>query len=365
MSGFRRLGFKLLQKQVVCTTCLPCFSLNTPSLVSTNVAILRSTCPALSFTLWSYTQVRELSLGNRASISAKSLIDKSPPSLKPYLQLSRLDRPIGTWLLYLPCTWSISLAAAPGCLPDLYLLSLFGCGAIIMRGAGCTINDMWDRDFDSQVARTKSRPLASGEVHISQAWTYLALQLTAGLACLLQLNFHSIVVGASSLAFVVSYPLFKRVTYWPQIALGLTFNWGAILGWTAVNNSIDLGVVLPLYMSSIMWTLAYDTIYAHQDKEDDVKVGVKSTALRFGENSKLWLSGFTAAMIPGLIMTGIYSNQTWPYYLGVVGVITHLSHQIYSVNLNDADDCLKKFKSNRNLGLIFLGAIVASNLLKT
>lgn len=276
----------------------------------------------------------------------------------------RLDKPIGTWLLYLPCTWSIGLAADPGCLPDLRMLTLFGVGALLMRGAGCTINDMWDKDFDKKVSRTATRPIASGDITRFQALVFLGGQLSLALGVLLSLNYYSIALGAASLSLVVTYPLMKRITYWPQFILGLTFNWGALLGWSAVKGSCDWSVCLPLYVSGVMWTLIYDTIYAHQDKDDDLKVGVKSTALRFQENTKLWLSGFTGAMLSGLLLAGVNADQTAPYYCAVSAVALHLAHQIYSVDINRPEDCWKKFASNRNLGLLLLLGIVAGNLWK-
>ncbi|KAM4579425.1 4-hydroxybenzoate polyprenyltransferase, mitochondrial [Fundulus diaphanus] len=288
----------------------------------------------------------------------------APAHVQPYLRLMRLDKPIGTWLLYLPCTWSIALAAEPGCLPDLGMLTLFGTGALLMRGAGCTINDMWDKDFDKQVARTASRPIASGEISRMQALVFLGGQLTLALGVLLCLNYYSIALGASSLCLVITYPLMKRITYWPQLVLGLTFNWGALLGWAAVKGSCDWSVCLPLYFSGVMWTLIYDTIYAHQDKEDDVKVGVKSTALMFQEQTKLWLSGFTAAMMSGLVVAGVNAEQTLPYYAALSAVAVHLARQIYTVDINKAEDCWKQFSSNRNLGLLLFLGIVAGNLLK-
>ncbi|XP_024130301.1 4-hydroxybenzoate polyprenyltransferase, mitochondrial [Oryzias melastigma] len=298
------------------------------------------------------------------SLSPSAIVNSAPAFVQPYLRLMRLDKPIGTWLLYLPCTWSIALAAEPGCLPDLGMLALFGTGAVLMRGAGCTINDMWDKDFDKQVARTASRPIASGDISQFQALVFLGGQLSLALGVLLCLNYYSIALGASSLCLVITYPLMKRITYWPQLVLGLTFNWGALLGWAAVRGSCDWSVCLPLYFSGVMWTLIYDTIYAHQDKEDDVKVGVKSTALRFQDQTKLWLSGFTAAMMSGLVVAGVNAEQTLPYYAALTAVALHLTHQIYSVDINKAEDCWKEFSSNRNLGLLLLFGIVAGNFWK-
>ncbi|KAM7019036.1 4-hydroxybenzoate polyprenyltransferase, mitochondrial isoform 2-T2 [Tautogolabrus adspersus] len=173
------------------------------------------------------------------SLSAATIVNSAPALVQPYLRLMRLDKPIGTWLLYLPCTWSIALAADPGCLPHLGMLTLFGTGALLMRGAGCTINDMWDKDFDQKVARTATRPIASGEISRMQALVFLGGQLSLALGVLLCLNYYSIALGAASLSLVFTYPLMKRITYWPQFVLGLTFNWGALLGWSAVKGSCD------------------------------------------------------------------------------------------------------------------------------
>ncbi|GER56848.1 4-hydroxybenzoate octaprenyltransferase [Striga asiatica] len=211
-----------------------------------------------------------------------------PEKARPYARLARLNNQIGTWLLAWPCM-SITMAAAPGSLPDVKMMMLFGTGALLLRGAGCTVNDLLDRDIDTKVERTRLRPIASGVLSPFQGTCFLGFQLILGLGILLQLNNFSRVLGASSLLLVFSYPLMKRLTFWPQAYLGLTFNWGALLGWAAVKGSLDPTVVLPLYASGVFWTLIYDTIYAHQDKEDDVKVGVKSTALRFGDSTKEWI----------------------------------------------------------------------------
>uniref|UniRef100_A0A8D0H3I3 4-hydroxybenzoate polyprenyltransferase, mitochondrial n=1 Tax=Sphenodon punctatus TaxID=8508 RepID=A0A8D0H3I3_SPHPU len=298
------------------------------------------------------------------SFSAAGLVSAAPGWVQPYLRLMRLDKPIGTWLLYLPCTWSIGLAAEPGCLPDWYMLSLFGTGAVLMRGAGCTINDMWDRDYDKKVTRTANRPIAAGEVSTFQSFGFLGGQLSLALCVLMCLNYYSIALGAASLSLVVTYPLMKRITYWTQLVLGLTFNWGALLGWSAVKGSCDWSVCLPLYFSGVMWTLIYDTIYAHQDKRDDVTIGVKSTALRFNEATKQWLTGFSLSMLTGLYVAGINCDQTFPYYTAVSAVGAHLAYQIYTLDIHNPEDCWKKFTSNRTLGLLLFTGIVFGNLWK-
>ncbi|XP_074621017.1 4-hydroxybenzoate polyprenyltransferase, mitochondrial-like [Acropora palmata] len=313
----------------------------------------------------SYNQICKCDINSLRHFSTAALVDSCPSSVQPYLRLIRFDKPIGTWLLFLPCTWSIGLAASPGSLPDLQLLTLFGLGALVMRGAGCTINDMWDVDFDKKVARTISRPLAAGSITPFQALVFLGLQLSVGLSILLSLNSYSIVLGASSLALVVTYPLMKRFTHWPQAFLGLTFNWGALLGFSAVQGSCDWLVCLPLYIAGISWTLMYDTIYAHQDKADDVLIGVKSTALLFGDRTKPWLTGFSSVMLSNLAIVGINSGQTWPYYAGLGCVATHLVWQIKTVDLSSSADCLAKFKSNKWLGLLLFAGIVGGTALKT
>ncbi|KAI5278797.1 4-hydroxybenzoate polyprenyltransferase, mitochondrial [Manis pentadactyla] len=298
------------------------------------------------------------------SLSAAAIVNSAPRPVQPFLRLMRLDKPIGTWLLYLPCTWSIGLAAEPGCFPDWYMLSLFGTGAVLMRGAGCTINDMWDRNYDKKVTRTASRPIAAGDISIFQSFVFLGGQLTLALGILLCLNYYSIALGAASLFLVITYPLMKRVTYWPQLALGFTFNWGALLGWSAIKGSCDPSVCLPLYFSGIMWTLIYDTIYAHQDKRDDALIGLKSTALRFHENTKQWLSGFSVAMLGSLSLVGVNSDQTIPYYAALAAIAAHLTHQIYTLDIHRPEDCWNKFTSNRTLGLIVFLGIVLGNLWK-
>lgn len=294
----------------------------------------------------------------------EKLVYSSPKILQPYLKLMRLDKPIGSWLLFWPCGWSIAMAAPTGSFPDPYLLALFGAGAVVMRGAGCTINDMWDKDIDAKVERTKNRPLVNGDVSTKQAWVFLAGQLSVGLTILLQLNWTSVFLGASSLGLVICYPLMKRFTYWPQLVLGFTFNWGALLGYCAVKGYVDLSICLPLYIAGVCWTIIYDTIYAHQDRLEDISIGIKSTAIKFGEKTDLWLTGFAATMVSNLILSGIMSEQTWPYYLSVAAVATHLTNQIYNLKINNGKDCAEKFISNANVGLILFLGIISGILLK-
>ncbi|ENN72819.1 hypothetical protein HUJ04_013386 [Dendroctonus ponderosae] len=295
---------------------------------------------------------------------ASRLVNSAPAQIQPYLKLMRLDRPVGSWLLYWPVSWGIASAASPGCIPDLYLLTLCGLGAVVMRGAGCTINDMWDRDIDAKVKRTKDRPLVNGDVSLQKAVVFLAAQLSVGLAVLLQLNWYSIELGASSLALVIVYPLMKRFTYWPQFVLGLAFNWGALLGYSAVTGSIDPTICLPLYFSGVCWTIIYDTIYAHQDRLDDLSIGIKSTAIKFNEDTKLWLGGFSVLMISSLIASGIMNAQMWPYYVATGAISAHLAQQIATLNINNAKDCSRKFISNSWIGFILFCGIALGRYLK-
>ncbi|XP_034952314.1 4-hydroxybenzoate polyprenyltransferase, mitochondrial [Chelonus insularis] len=303
-------------------------------------------------------QIRHLNI-------AAKIVNNFPSRVQPYMKLMRIDRPIGSWLLFWPCSWSIAMAATPGALPDIHMLALFGLGAFVMRGAGCTINDMWDQDIDKKVARTRDRPLVAGQVTNFQALMFLGGQLSVGLAILLQLNWYSVFLGASSLGLVILYPLMKRITYWPQLVLGMTFNWGALLGWSAIHGSCDWSICLPLYTAGICWTILYDTIYAHQDKVDDLRLGIKSTALKFGDRTNLYLSGFGTSMITSLIIAGVQSGQTWPYYTAVTLVAGHLAEQISTLKINDPTDCAEKFISNSIVGFILFTGIVLGNLLKS
>ena len=288
-------------------------------------------------------------------------IDKlAPVWLKPYLYLARLDRPIGTWLLLLPCWWGIALAT-PG-MPDLEAVALFAAGAVIMRGAGCTLNDIIDRNFDSQVVRTATRPIPSGTVSVQQAIAFLFLQLILGLVVLMQFNFFAVLVGMASLGIVVIYPFMKRITYWPQAVLGLAFNWGALLGWAAVRGDLTATVGI-LYMAGSLWTLGYDTIYAHQDKEDDILIGIKSTALRFGKNTGKWLICFYSGTIVLLAFSGYLAGLSLAFYVGLGFATAHLLWQVLTLDINDVKGCLQRFKSNRNCGLIIFAAIVAGQAL--
>jgi 4-hydroxybenzoate polyprenyltransferase len=286
-----------------------------------------------------------------------------PAALLPYAQLARWDRPIGWWLLLLPCWWSLVLAqiAAGGGWPNVQHALLFLIGAIVMRGAGCTLNDMADRDFDAKVERTKNRPLASGRISRTHAFAFLALQSLVGLGVLLQFNGYTVVLGAASLLIVAVYPFMKRITHWPQFVLGLAFNWGALVGWSATHGTLSSAAVF-LYIAGILWTLAYDTIYAHQDKEDDALIGVKSTALLFGAKTKPWLIGFFAAALVSAALALLHAEARWMSYAGLGLAGLHAAWQTHKFDHTNASLCLKLFKSNRTFGLLFLAGLLLDTL---
>jgi 4-hydroxybenzoate polyprenyltransferase len=287
-----------------------------------------------------------------------------PQALRPYARLMRLERPIGWWLLLIPCWWSLILAqiAAGKGLPNLWYGLLFLIGAVIMRGAGCTLNDIADRKFDARVARTQSRPLPSGQVGLGAAFVFLALQALAGLAILLNFNWFTVGLGIASLAIVVVYPYMKRITYWPQVVLGLAFNWGALLGWSAVHGRLAWPPVL-LYLGGISWTMAYDTIYAHQDKDDDLLIGVKSTALRFGEQTIYWLIGFFALAFVLIDAAIALAGGTLLSHIGVAGAAVHAGWQLLRFRTDDPERCLMLFRSNDKLGLILCLFLLLDSLI--
>ncbi|MEZ5669790.1 MAG: 4-hydroxybenzoate octaprenyltransferase [Alphaproteobacteria bacterium] len=268
-----------------------------------------------------------------------------PAALRPYAVLSRLDRPIGWRLLLPPCWWALALAwPRPLDWTFLWYAFLFWLGAVAMRGAGCTYNDIVDRDIDARVARTATRPIPSGQVGVRQAAAWAGLQALVGLAVLLQFNGLTVGLGAASLLLVAIYPFMKRVTWWPQVFLRLAFNWGAIVGWTAATGGLDWPI-LPLYLAGILWTLGYDTIYAHQDIEDDILIGVRSTARRFGRHSRTWIGGFFVAMMALLWLTGRTAGADWPWFAGCGLAALMLAWQINTVRLHDPVSCLKAFRS--------------------
>jgi 4-hydroxybenzoate polyprenyltransferase len=296
--------------------------------------------------------------------STGNWVDRHAPVwARPYLQLARLDRPIGSWLLLLPCWWSAGLAAlASGARwPDLKLLVLFAIGAVAMRGAGCTWNDILDRDLDARVERTRSRPIPSGKVSVAGAFVFLAALALVGLLVLIQLNAFAIAAGIGSLAVVSVYPLAKRVTWFPQAVLGLAFSWGALMGWAAVFGRIDWPALV-LYAGSILWVIGYDTIYAHQDRDDDAIIGVRSTARLFGEKTRPALVFFYAGAVILISIAGILSGGGILFGLGAAGFALHLAWQVRSIDIGNPALCLRLFRSNREAGSILFAGIVLDGL---
>ncbi|XP_022706431.1 4-hydroxybenzoate polyprenyltransferase, mitochondrial-like isoform X1 [Varroa jacobsoni] len=300
------------------------------------------------------------------TVSLERFVSVSPSWLQPYLRLMRIERPVGTWLTLLPSLWALTTAAPAGSLPDPRLAALFCTGALLMRGFGCTINDMWDRDIDRQVERTRQRPLAAGRLSRWDALWFAGGQ--AGLACLvlLHFNWNTVMLGLASVGLVVIYPVMKRFTYWPQAILAVVFNWGALLGFSAVQGAdMSWTTALPMYAGAFSWTLIYDTIYAHQDKRDDLLVGMKSTALRFGARTPLWLGAFSTSMTTGLIVAGITENMGWPYYAAIAASSALLTKQVATLKIDDPADCAKKFVAHRNIGLLVLLGCIGGSLLKS
>jgi 4-hydroxybenzoate polyprenyltransferase len=286
----------------------------------------------------------------------------APAALLPYIRLARLDRPIGTWLLLFPGWWAIALAAPAGSWPSWRLIMLFAIGAVAMRGAGCTFNDIVDRDFDAAVARTRTRPIPSGAVSVRGAAAFLVIQLAVGAAVLFSLDAFAIALGFLVLLLVATYPFMKRITYWPQFFLGLNFNWGALLGFAAATGSVAVPALL-LYIGGICWTLGYDTIYAHQDKEDDVLIGVKSSALALGAATRPALFVFYGLALALWAAAVATAHLAWPIWPALVLVGLHLAWQAATVRIDDPADCLVKFRANRWTGWLMLLGIVASRVL--
>ncbi|HEX3953919.1 MAG TPA: 4-hydroxybenzoate octaprenyltransferase [Stellaceae bacterium] len=281
-----------------------------------------------------------------------------PGWAEPYARLARLDRPIGTWLLLFPGWWGIALAGPKW--PNPVLLLLFAIGAVAMRGAGCTLNDIADRDYDGQVARTRLRPLPSGRVTVLQAVAFMAAQLAVGAVILLSLNRASITLGLSVLVLIGTYPFMKRITYWPQLFLGLNFNWGALIGWAAVTGSLGWPPLL-LYAGGIFWTLGYDTIYAHQDKEDDARIGVKSSALALGPRTRPFLYLFYAMAAALWGAAGMAAGLGALFWVALAAALAQLFWQATRVDTEDAIDCLAKFRSNRVVGWLMFAGIVGGH----
>ncbi len=283
-----------------------------------------------------------------------------PPRFVPYVLLARLDRPIGVWLLFLPGLWAICLAAH-GVWSGLGLALLFGLGSVVMRGAGCVVNDLWDRKLDAQVERTRGRPLASGAVSVTQAVIFLALLCLTGLVILLLLNRTAQILGVCSLLLVALYPAAKRVTWWPQVVLGFTFGWGAPMGYAAAAGHLAWPA-LPLYAATILWILAYDTIYAHQDREDDAVVGVKSTARLFGARTRQMAAVcYTGTVLLLLLAFWGSGLHVWAYWLMLIPAGL-LAWQVATLDINNPGYCLTLFKLNREVGLAVAVAILAGQI---
>src|SRR5262245_17403715 len=275
----------------------------------------------------------------------------APAAWRPYLRLVRFDRPIGAWLLLFPCWWGQALAelSLGRPYPNPWYLALFFAGAFLMRGAGCTYNDIVDKDYDARVARTAARPLPSGQVSVAKAQIFLGLLLIAGLVILLQFNLFTIVLGLSSLILVAIYPFMKRLIDWPQIVLGLAFKWGALVGWSAIAGSLS-PPSLVLYAGCVLWTIGYDTIYAHQDKEDDLHVGLKSTALRLGAATPRWLVGFYGGAVLLWAVAGAAAGGRLAFFLALAVTALQLAWQAATLEVDDATNCLARFKSNQLVG---------------
>ncbi len=289
----------------------------------------------------------------------------APAWSRPYLRLARLDRPIGSWLLLLPCWWSSALAAiaAHQVAPSFVHIALFFIGAFAMRGAGCTWNDIVDRDLDASVERTRSRPIPSGQVSVVRAFGFLLLQALIGLVVLISFNAFTIALGIASLAIVAIYPFMKRITYWPQIVLGLAFSWGALMGWAATFGRLDAPALL-LYAGSIAWVIGYDTIYAHQDREDDALIGIKSTALLFGERTKPMLGLFYALAVTLIAAAGFTAGAGLVFGIGLLAFAGHLAWQVARLDIEDPDRCLALFKSDRDAGLILFAGLLLDALVR-
>ena len=283
----------------------------------------------------------------------------APLATRPYLRLARMDRPIGTWLLLWPCWWSQGLAElnAGASYPNLWYLALFGIGALAMRGAGCTYNDIVDRDIDAGVARTRSRPIPSGQVSILQALLFMLALCFVGLVVLVQFNTFSILLGFGSVGLIALYPFMKRFTYWPQAVLGLTFKWGALMGWAVIFGSLSLAAFL-LYVGCVCWTIGYDTIYAHQDKEDDETLGLKSTALKFGDTTQYWIGGFYAVALTLFTAAAVLCGVGLIVYLALAAMAAHFTWQVKTLEIDDADNCLRRFRANRDVGWLFFAGIL-------
>ena len=272
--------------------------------------------------------------------------------IQPFVQLARYDKPIGFMLLFWPCIWSLLLYSLHvGELVPISFFILFFIGSIIMRGAGCTWNDFLDKDYDKSVKRTKDRPLASSKIKITTAIFFLIIQLFVGLLILIQFNKLTIIFGCLSLIPVFIYPLMKRITWWPQVFLGITFNWGALLGWMSVSNNFSSVYPLFLYIACIFWTIGYDTIYAHQDKDDDLLLNLKSSAIKLGENTKYAMLIFYSIFFIIFAVILLNLSNSLIIHIAILSLLVHLVSQIIYLDIDNSERCLKVFKSNNLLGI--------------
>jgi 4-hydroxybenzoate polyprenyltransferase len=290
-------------------------------------------------------------------IAGTGWVARLPPPARAYAILARLDRPIGAWLLFLPGLWSILLAHVDTG-ATIRLVLLFAVGSVVMRAAGCVVNDMWDRDMDRQVTRTAGRPLASGALRMRHAALFLAALLAVGLLILLQLNRFAQGLGVLSLLLVALYPLAKRVTWWPQAVLGITFGWGAPMGYAAATGRLD-GAAIALYAAAFAWILGYDTIYAHQDREDDALIGVRSTARLFARHTKPFLAACYTATMALLALAGWRAGLSGWFFLALLAPAALLAWQVRTLDVDDPAGCLHRFKLNREAGLLIAAALLA------
>lgn len=303
--------------------------------------------------------------GQVADAPPANWVDRyAPAAWRPYLRLGRFDRPIGTWLLLFPCWWSQTLAeiGTGKAYPRLDYLALFAIGALAMRAAGCAYNDYIDRDIDGKVQRTASRPIPSGQVTPAAALVFVVLAALAGLAVLVQFNHFTIGLAIGSLLLVALYPFAKRFTTYPQLVLGLAFNWGALVGWASIKGSIGLPAVI-LYVGCVLWTVGYDTIYAHQDKDEDAQLGLGSTALRFGENTVSYVGALYGTAVVLWLIAGALAGTHLIYFLALTLVFLQMSWQVATLNTADPANCLRRFRSSRDVGIaVFVGLVLDMTL---
>ena len=300
-----------------------------------------------------------------ADADARNWVDRFAPSAwKPYLRLARVDRPIGIWLLLIPCWLGQGLAFADGAnAPWLAHAFLFTLGAVVMRGAGCAYNDIVDRDIDAKVQRTAMRPIPAGQISLKEAWMFLVVLALIGLGVLLQFNPFTIYIGLGSLILVAAYPFMKRITWWPQVWLGLTFNWGVLVGYASATGYLSASAVM-IYAACVLWTIGYDTIYAHQDKEDDALIGVKSSARALGENTSVAIVILYGGVLLLFIVAGVTSEFSAVYFLALAAPSIHFIWQYAKLDVHNSEECLKIFKSNRSTGLLLLAPLLLERALQ-